>query len=215
MKFSILFYSIAFIFINDTFSQNFELVGPPNKIDFFYRPFYALNNNPDHLFIGNTAGALISIHNDGTNVKLLHPGYGGSSLQIKVLESDTNVIFFVTGIYLLRTSDYGKNWASLDRYYDFIAVNPKNNNIVYRLDNNQILKSFDKGVNWQFLFQASSTFRFPNIEVAVFDTSIIYAATDYQLYKSTNSGEDWILLNESFSEISRLFVNPYNSSSVF
>lgn len=124
--------------------------------------------------------------------------------------TNANIIYIGTPAGgLWRTTDGGSNWTPLTDHIPSIGVSgivihPTNPNIIYILtgdgDANHrvclgVMKSTDGGENWSF------TGDFPDVPAAGFrgykllmdptNSSILFAATDQGIYKTTTSGGTW------------------------
>jgi photosystem II stability/assembly factor-like uncharacterized protein len=90
------------------------------------------------------------------------------------------------------------------------VLDPNNNNIIYA-GYKMIYKSMDRGETWVKICDSIWKPNFViHIAVAPTNSDIIYASDYYKVYKTTNGGQKWTLINTSAVPISCLKVHPFN-----
>jgi photosystem II stability/assembly factor-like uncharacterized protein len=202
-------------------AQTFKLIGPPNR----YGILEFQKNNPSILYVANINGGLTRSTDDGRIKELLHPGIDrGGPEQLYTLNNDTGKLFYNTNGYLFKTTDTGISWAydDGDIYAPaFVLANPLNVSIIYKYQDYKIYKSFDKGINWNYLYTFPYKTLYPTFTISPADTSIIYIALAngylLSLFKSTNAGNDWteVLHNGNFPSAYKMDINPNNPNSLY
>ncbi|WP_289054613.1 T9SS type A sorting domain-containing protein [Carboxylicivirga marina] len=137
-----------------------------------------------------------------------------------------------------KTTDAGQNWTTVSDNWPNLAVSsmamaPSNSDVLYagtgegfwNLDaimGNGIFKSTDHGATWSLLSSTESNgaFRFVNrLVVDPDDENIVYAATNWGIYKTADGGSSWnkvfqeLYNNESSARrVQDLKMSPDNSS---
>ncbi len=130
-------------------------------------------------FLPHTACASVCI--DYTNDSIIYLGTG-----------DPN--YYGNGIGIWKTTDKGATWNIANTGYGFrlaveILMSPFNNEELIVATNSGILKTYDGGLNWTLKL---STGDFKDMRFkAVANTSIIFAVTSSQLWRSDDMGETW------------------------
>lgn len=214
---------LLFLSSSFQFAQDFKIIGPPNNRVTIIK--YSINNS-NKIFVGNSTSALISSLNEGEVKEMLFPGIDVSTgRQLVVFPMDTNSLFYNTDGYLFRTIDGGKNWAYIDGENDFpayVAINPLNENIIYKYKAGEIFKSYDKGESWHLSYTFPYSTLNPTLAVSLSDTSKIYLALHdnipyLHLYSSSNSGMDWseVIHSGDLPLAYKLELNTNNSESLY
>ena len=135
---------------------------------------------------------------------------------------------------LNKTSDGGASWEKIDFLHlsgivdvhiNSIAVDPLSSNIIYiglaNAINNTIWKSTDTGETWSakssgmpksYAWILSTN----SIEINPHNNSVIFAdVSDSGLYRSDNSGEDWMYKGFDSTIIYDIAILPWDTSFVF
>ena len=146
----------------------------------------------------NTTGLSYNIDQEKTvNKVIINPNH-------------TDSLYAVTNSNILISTDAGTNWVTvgdIGRWRD-IEFKPNNSNVVYAAKQSSggsnIYRSLDGGLNWVVINSGIIGSRYrPLIAVTPDNPEVIYAlfsASDYSfhgLYKSSNSGDNWIVQSDS------------------
>ena len=114
---------------------------------------------------------------------------------------------------VFKSTDGGSTWNSSSMNTDFkyggvhaIAISPANASVIY-CGTYKIYKSTDGGATWNICFNASN-FGVNEILVNPSNSSIVLAACDSGLFRSTNAGSTWTQLYTD-----RCFDVKFNSST--
>jgi len=95
------------------------------------------------------------------------------------------------------------------------VMNPLNHNTLL-IGKVQIYKTMDGGNTWAQLGQISDTNHlFVAIAYAPSDTQTIYACTFNEIYKTTNGGANWSLINTNSNKMNYIAVDPNNAQRVW
>lgn len=144
---------------------------------------------------------------------------------------------------LFKTIDNGSNWFPITQFLPSlgisgIAINPFNPDIMYVLTGDAntgsgcfpgnvclntgeyvsastgIYKSVDGGNNWFFLFNFSlNMYRGQDLAIDATNPNILYAATTAGLFKTTNAGSSWNLINGNV--ISDIEFKPTDPATLY
>jgi photosystem II stability/assembly factor-like uncharacterized protein len=145
------------------------------------------------------------------------PGAGGMSMAFAADPVDKNIFYFggdVSGVF--KTTDAGTTWqcknsGQEDMYITEIAIKPDANNVVFAASKGGLYKSTDGGENWSLKrngFPPIASYRYsaPVCSIAIdpLNTKTIYVGMDNggKIYKSTDIGENWFLVNTPENPIS-------------
>ena len=142
----------------------------------------------------NTTGISYSVDQEETvNKVIINPNF-------------TDSIYAVTNANILISSDGGNNWqtvGAIGRWRD-IEFKPGNPNVIYAAKqssgNSNVYRSVDGGLNWVLINNGVTGNRYrPLIAVTPENPNVVYAlysSSDYGfhgLYKSSDSGDTWVL----------------------
>lgn len=98
-----------------------------------------------------------------------------------------------------------------------LAIDPKNDSILYLYGQSGIAKSTDGGVNWNGLANAPQNVN--ALKVNLQTSTVIYAGTNTGFFKSTDSGTTWSVSNTGisvgFTDIADIALDSANSSRLF
>ncbi len=177
-------------------------------------------SNPNHIFVGTTAGGLWQSTNSGaswtTNTDQL------ASLgvaDIAVVPTNTNVMYLATGdrdgsgsgfsagdtksTGVLKSTDGGVTWlptglawtTSQQRFIAKILINPLNVGEVFAFSSVGIYRTRDAGATWT----QAATGNYWDAEYKPGDTATIYAANNANVWRSTNGGQTFA--NTTFNAV--------------
>ncbi|MBU1680310.1 MAG: T9SS type A sorting domain-containing protein [Bacteroidetes bacterium] len=215
-----LFLILLFIFITDIINcQQFNLLGPPGG------GISGISIHPDFKNIIYTYGrpGVLYSSNDGISVEEVRHPFGNLTFtEIKFPYKDSNTVFAQVYNNSVKSSDRGKNWEIFHTHnssYDkaFYEVNPQNSNTMFMSrDGTQIWKSMDLGKSW--VRKRTFTEKLGGLAISPLDTSIVYCAADYGIYKSTDSGDTWYKILDTLKlgdGTKKITVNPLNDNSIY
>ena len=183
--------------------------------------------NSAKIYAGLRNGELIRSFNGGQSWTSLK-NFNSSIKQILINPLNTNIIYIVTqGNGLWQSKDNGKNWYSFDKnlssfseshQINKIFLDKKNSNTIIILTNTGLLQSNNAGVSWEQYKLLNSKHR---VKIYSFvanpnDLSNIYYVTAAALYKSIDSGKNWITKEfPSKRQPVELLIDPNNSNILY
>lgn len=202
------------------FSQLPKPIGPPGG----YVEQIAIHPQFPNIIYSSTiyAGAIFRTVDGGNTVDPLDNQSFSSRLitQIVLPHNEKDYLYVDLFGISIMSRNAGKDWVLIlnSNYKPHFTFNPLNSDIMYMTrDNESLWRSNDKGSTW---FEVNS---FPQIldfvAVAPTDTALIYAVANNSLYKSKNSGKEWIKTFDGSDSIyfstRKMIVNPQNKNSVY
>jgi photosystem II stability/assembly factor-like uncharacterized protein len=113
--------------------------------------------------------------------------------RVVVHPEETNILVAATRTGLYRSEDAGATWTlvSDEHCYD-IAFNTANPDIMYTVNDNDVLKSEDAGLNWSVLEEDVSWWGGRiSIETTNADSEVIYVLSGSSFLKSEDGGASW------------------------
>jgi photosystem II stability/assembly factor-like uncharacterized protein len=158
-------------------------------------------------------------------------------------KSDPNILFVGAaqgGVW--KTVDAGRNWTAKSDSAESLAIgalamDPKNHLVLYAGTGEGniafeksyygvgVLKSTDGGETWTLCGGSTNPLvgsRFFRLAVNPLDSNIVFAATTYGLFRSTNGGENWMQMINGLPNITRtiiaatdVVINPINPNIVY
>lgn len=122
---------------------------------------------------------------------------------------------------IYKSTTGGTNWVSLNTGNSFsVAVHPLENNLLLRGDwDGGIFRSVDGGTSWDETIGASTAWM--SARVIVFAPNaphIVYTAGFDGVWKSMDSGQNWVSINSGFAappSVWSLAIDPYDSQVVY
>jgi len=167
-----------------------------------------------------------------------------------VNSKDRDIIYVGTALGgVWKTIDGGRNWIPASDYapslgIGALAMDPQNNDILYAGTGEGnlawmerkgqkhpynyygcgILKTVDGGGKWELLGSEDNIFNgasFYRIVIDPKDSSIIYAATTYGLFRSNNAGREWSQMTNGLpskkleDKATDVIINPSDSNIVY
>jgi photosystem II stability/assembly factor-like uncharacterized protein len=198
--------------------------------------------NTNTVYAGTHDGAFKST-NGGINWAQINNGLTNLRVNCLVIDSQyTNTIYAGTDEGIFKTIDGGQNWMlssnGLKTAVVFppypstysLAIDHQYTNTIYAGTDEGIFKTIDGGQNWTWLNGNNSEIGayqpFPgpyiwSLAIDSNDSNIIYAtvgAEDRGVYKSTNSGQKWIWINNSAVIgyfVDFIIIDPSNSNTIY
>lgn len=160
--------------------------------------YYGFIQNGSSLYISNNAGNSSSGGVGAPN------GENGNWITPLVTNSLGEVYAGYSNLYKLESG----NWTQQNTSFlgigniELITIDPSNDNNIYISGNGQLLKSIDKGVTFQNIFDASIT----SIAVHSTNSDIIYITTqgiNGQVLRSVNGGLDFTSISSGLPSIGK------------
>ena len=146
--------------------------------------------------------------------------YQANVYSIDVAKTNNDVLYCGTETgFINKSTDKGTTWNQLALEYNFgggvteVAIDPKDENIVYASAGNQTHKTIDGGMSWAPLNAANATFASDKIEIDKDDSSKLFAASNSGLYVSQNSGLSWTRVH--FSQVYDVHRHPTDSNIIY
>ena len=178
----------------------------------------ALAVSTDGAIIAGTWNSQFFISEDGLTITKYSTAPADANVsQILVDPSDKNTIYIQVFNIKYRTTDFGTNWELINSSGSTLGVsfimNKSNPACLYMVRSlKEIWKSYDKGENWFKLKEFVD--KLYSIAISESDTSVLYVGAENKIYKSTNSGIEWFITNNS-AEVYQIEVNKYNPSTIY
>ena len=160
--------------------------------------FYGFIQNGGSLYISSNAG------NSSSGGVGSPSGESGNWVTPLVTNSIGEVFAGYSSLYKLDSGNWiQQNTTSLGiGNIDLITIDPSNDNNIYISGNGQLLKSIDKGITFENIFDASIT----SIAVHSSNSNIIYITTqgtNGQVLKSVNGGLDFTSISSGLPSIGK------------
>lgn len=161
---------------------------------------------------------------------------GGRVRAIAISNANPNVVYASSvsgGIF--KSTDAGALWTPTSDYaanlaISSIVINPTDNNIIYAgtgegffnydaVRGEGVLKSTDGGVSWMMLKSFSGPLGYPyyinDLYLRPDSVNILYAASNYGVFKTTNSGSNWNFIHQGTSARATQIVHDPNNPLIF
>jgi photosystem II stability/assembly factor-like uncharacterized protein len=188
-------------------------------------------NNPSIYYVGAPAGGIWKSLDSGSSwLPLVDnlPQIGVSGIAID--PSDSNTIYITTGdddggdtysVGVWKSTNGGESWnntsfisTSTNFSMNEIYISPTNNETLLVATSLGVYKTVNGGDNWNRVLSGN----IKDIKMKPGDSSIWYAVTSDAVFRSSNSGDSFVLVNiSSLSGSGRLVldVTPANSNYVY
>ena len=203
-------------------SQTPKLIGPPGGTVF---NIGIHRNYPNVAYACTEIGGDFRSTDGGLTVQPLRLVGGGTTYYFYPAPTDTELIFMITypGRMLLKSTNAGTDFNTIyvdndDSNNTHLQFNPQNSEIIYLIrKEKQLWKSNNGGTSWYNLitFDTSLVSR---VAIVPTDTSVIYVAAADRIYRSTDSGLNWVLMGQIpgfIGGIRQLEVNPQNKNTIY
>lgn len=151
-------------------------------------------------YIAGSKNTILKTTNGGTEWELqLSPAYQNYK-YIKFYDNENG---YLAGLNLYKTSNGGFNWDSIAKLDSLVKIDFLNLDTGYYLNNNTMYKTFNRGDNWtgQFTINKAVDFCFlKNNDTGFVLNNYFTGSPQFQsyvtdLYRTTNNGLNWILIN--------------------
>lgn len=177
-------------------------------------------SNPEILYAGTYFGGIYKSVNCGANWQYL--GFRGNKIISSIATdcNNSNSVYFswysiepyIPG--LMKSNDGGLTWEELSYSARVVATSSKISNLVF-VGSGGIYKSTDGGYNFKKIDYQFGLNNIHAITTDPSDSSIIYVGTDNAIYKSTNFGDDWIKLRNTYAfSTYPAYVNDISVSAI-
>jgi len=176
--------------------------------------FHPTNSNI--MYAGAAGGGLWRTTDGGSTWSHLTADLGQISIcGLGIHPTNPNIIYIMTGEYqtsmplrrpmgslgVLKSTDSGKTWYGTDLSWQANArvdgldliVHPTNGNIVLVSSAQGIFKTSNGGATFTQVSTISNAF---DLEWKPNDPSVVYAAGDNEVYRSTSTGDSWTTIND-------------------
>ncbi|HWT01381.1 MAG TPA: SBBP repeat-containing protein [Pyrinomonadaceae bacterium] len=182
-------------------------------------------NNPSVIYAAADTGIFKST-DGGANWATTGAAPPPPFIRLAVSPANASVVYLTTNNGVYKSTDGGASWSpsGLAGFQTrAIAINPSSPSILYASaipGSSAVFKSTDGGATWNTLppLSNSSIVFIGTIIIDPATPSTVYAGTQRGLYKSTNSGASWSLLNfGSFTQpaINAAVIDPNNSQTLY
>jgi photosystem II stability/assembly factor-like uncharacterized protein len=163
---------------------------------------------------------------------------GGRVRAIAIANVDPNIVYASSvsgGIF--KSTNGGSAWTptsdqAANLAVSSIVIDPTNNNIIYAgtgegffnydaVRGEGVLKSTDAGLSWTILKNFSGPLGYPyyinDLYLRPDSVNILYAASNYGLFKTTNSGSSWVYIHQgsSSTRATQIVNDPTNPLTFF
>lgn len=142
--------------------------------------------------------------------------------------SNKNIVFMGTSRgEIIKSSDQGESWRTLNNFggqVNKIVISPADAKIMFVGSIAKgIFRSLDGGASWINLgdklksFYGDGTFR--DLVMVKAEKPAVFLATNYELVKSTDNGENWskieLIIEKAKIKINAVAVNPFNANEIY
>jgi photosystem II stability/assembly factor-like uncharacterized protein len=177
---------------------------------------------PAHLYVGSNMGGFSSA-DGGASWTPFSPGMFNNDVSRFVINPAVPSSLFALasdGVY--KTTDSGNHWASSNTGFSSFGVldtlvDPQTPaNLYLRTSWHDLYRSPDHGSTWSQI-NAGLNSAVNVLAINPLDPSIIYAGTKTGLFKSTNRGDQWIMMDNALAgfAVSSLALDPQNPATIF
>lgn len=145
--------------------------------------------------------------------------YDGNNVYVAISRGD-----------IIKSTDGGRNWQTLNRFGDRIkkmVIDPNDSRVIYAVSTNRgVYRSVDSGFTWDVLEALNTALLDEKLGIDIRDFLLvenqpgtIFLATYYGLLKSMDAGNTWenikLILPSTKATINAITVNPQNLNQIF
>ncbi len=142
--------------------------------------------------------------------------------DLKIVPSNSAVIYAGTGRGVFKSVDHGYHWVPLTSpsasAVDSLAVDPQDSRIVYSAQRDGLLKSVDGGLSWRSIQNGLPRFTGQNtIVISPKNNNCLILATYSGYYRSLDGGESWgpQRVIDPAGSLSHVLFNPLNADTMY
>lgn len=171
---------------------------------------------------------IIGCQDNGT--ELLDSGswyyvYGGDGMECAIDPRDSNTMYceYINGD-IQRSVDNGQTWTSISpgvigdgAWVTPYLLDPNDNNTLY-FGTSYVYKSTNQGSSWSTISNYLSSDKLRSLAVAPSNSNYIYAADQYTIFKTSDSGANWTTLQGGgvpTFPITYIAVHPDNPNTLW
>jgi hypothetical protein len=174
-------------------NANLNFIGPPSGG--VLRSSMAISYDAEYLYTSTSFhGGFFKNVLSSKNISPLFTNISGSPFQnITLFKNDNTTILTQAHTISLRSADAGNFWEPFNIQFgsgNFVS-NPLNDSVVLMVRNfKELWRSDNKGTTWYNIYSFNNSIR--SLAISKEDTTNWYCGADSYLYKSTDSGINWV-----------------------
>lgn len=184
-------------------------------MDTYIRSIVIHPARPDVIYLGTYGGGVYRRPVEAPGWEEITQGMRNTYVNALVmLPENPDVMYAATNGGISKTIDGGENWVTVNKglttgYMPCLAVDPANANVLYAgSDGRGLFKSEDGGNNWLSVGgDIWMTEALPGYMAAVVSSvavnpvkpSIVYAANSSGVFRSADSGQNWVQINSGLT----------------
>ena len=147
---------------------------------------------------------------------------------VAIDQYDSKNVYIGTGRgEVIKSSDYGESWQTVGRFdasVRKVVISPQDSRIVFAGTLKKgVYRSVNSGVDWKELENLSKDFlssvNFRDIMLSKSDAGVVYLASDYGIFRSSDYGDHWVTVNlitpEKDAVINAIAVSPKKSDEIY
>ncbi len=166
--------------------------------------------DPLTMYLGTIQNGLMFTSDGGESWQSSKGLSVGRIESIAVSSKDKCVVYASRANQIFKTKNCGRDWdqaffdGRVDKRFTALAIDPKNDNIIYAgTSDGDLFRSDNGGAAWRATYRVEGIF-IMNIVVDPHDSKIVYAASwGSGVLKSTDSGATWISIRKPFQDFDR------------
>jgi photosystem II stability/assembly factor-like uncharacterized protein len=206
-------------------SANDGLSWTPVGTDYAARESRKINVDPtdsSRVYSGSFFSGLFKSTDGGATWSRRTVGSGYAYVWVPVVDPvSPNIVWAGTsGEGLFKSTDYGDTFTAISgmpSVVQGVAVDPRNDDIVYAASGSGLLRSSDGGTSWlNVLARAAWT-----VTIVGGDSHVVYAATKtFGVYRSTDDGLTWTAINNGITNLNMSrsggpLIDPTNTRRIY